>query len=84
MSGVQLTVTDRDAIRPVTVALALARELADRYPAQFRPASLQNLLVNRSTMWSFLRADPLMRNLSWAEAARASFLQRRASYLIYR
>jgi len=25
-----------------------------------------------------------MRSLSWAEAARASFLQRRASYLIYR
>ena len=84
VSGVELTVTDRDAIRPVTVALALARELADRYPAQFRPASIQNLLVNRSTMWSFLRPDPLMRSLSWAEAARASFLQRRASYLIYR
>src|SRR6266542_2209649 len=84
ISGVQLVVTDRDAIRPVTVALALARELADRYPAQFRPASIQNLLVNRSTMWSFLRGDPLARILSWADAARASFLQRRASYLIYR
>jgi len=84
VSGVQLVVTDRDAIRPVTVALALARELVDRYPAQFRPASIQNLLVNRSTMWSFLRGDPLARILSWADAARASFLQRRASYLIYR
>jgi hypothetical protein len=35
-------------------------------------------------MWSFLRGDPLARILSWADAARASFLQRRASYLIYR
>ncbi|HET8576271.1 MAG TPA: exo-beta-N-acetylmuramidase NamZ domain-containing protein, partial [Methylomirabilota bacterium] len=84
LNGVQLVVTNRETIRPVTVGLALARELADRYPAQYRPASIQNLLVNRSTMWSFLRADPLMRILSWAEARRASFLQRRASYLIYR
>lgn len=84
LGGVRLVVSDRDAIRPVTVALALGRELADRYPMQFRPAGIQNLLVNRSTMWAFLRGDPLMRIRSWAEAARASFLQRRASYLIYR
>jgi hypothetical protein len=79
-----LVVTDRDAIRPVTVALALGRELTDRYPVKFRPAAIQNLLVNRLTMWAFLRGDPLARIRSWAEAARASFLQRRASYLIYR
>ena len=68
----------------MTVALALARELMDRYPAQFRPAAIQNLLVNRSTMWALLRGEPLLRIRSWAEASRASFLQRRASYLIYR
>jgi len=84
VAGVRFVVTDRDAVRPVTVALALARELVERYPTQFRPAAIQNLLVNRSTMWAFLRGEPLMRIRSWAEAARASFLQRRASYLIYR
>jgi uncharacterized protein YbbC (DUF1343 family)/CubicO group peptidase (beta-lactamase class C family) len=84
LGGVQLEVTNRDAIRPVTVALAIARELVERYPAQFRPASIQNLLVNRSTMWAFLRGEPISRVLQWAEAARMSFLQRRASYLIYR
>jgi len=83
LGGVRLEVTDRDTLRPVTVALTLARELVDRYPAQFRPAAIQNLLVNRATMWSFLRGDPMARIRSWAEAARASFLQRRASYLIY-
>jgi hypothetical protein len=35
-------------------------------------------------MWSFLRGDPFGRMLGWAEAARASFLQRRASYLLYK
>jgi len=84
VGGVRLIVTDRDAIRPVTVALALGRELSERYPGQFRPEAIQNLLVNRVTMWSLLRGEPLTRIRSWAEAARASFLQRRASYLIYR
>jgi uncharacterized protein YbbC (DUF1343 family) len=84
VAGVRFVVTDRDAIRPVTVAFGLAGELMSRYPTQFRPAAIQNLLVNRSTMWALLRGEPLMRILNWAEATRASFLQRRASYLIYK
>jgi len=84
VGGVRMQVTDRDAIRPVTLALTLARELIDRYPAQFRPEAIQNLLVNRVTMWSLLRGEHLTRTRSWAEATRASFLQRRASYLIYK
>jgi uncharacterized protein YbbC (DUF1343 family)/CubicO group peptidase (beta-lactamase class C family) len=82
-AGVRMTVTDRDAIRPVTVALALATELRERHRAEFRPESIQNLLVNRSTMWAFLRGEPLARLLAWADADRSSFLNRRASYLIY-
>ena len=82
--GVRIVVTDREVIRPVTVGLALARVLRERYRDQFRPEAIQNLLVNRSTMWAFLRGDPLPRVMAWAEAARASFLNRRASYLIYR
>ena len=71
---------------PDSVALRedLARELTERYGAQFHPAAIQNLLVNRSTMWSFLRGDPFGRLLAWADAAHASFLQRRASYLLYK
>ncbi len=82
VGGVRFVVTDREAIRPVTVALVLGRELVERYP-QFRPAAIQNLLVNRSTMWAFLRGEPMTRIRNWVDASRASFLQRRASYLIY-
>jgi len=39
--GVRLVVTDREAIRPVSVGLALGRLLLDRYPAQFRPAAIR-------------------------------------------
>jgi uncharacterized protein YbbC (DUF1343 family) len=82
--GVRLRVTDREALRPVTVALALARELRARHRDQWRPESIQNLLANRSTMWAFLRGEVLDRLAIWAEAERSSFLNRRASYLIYR
>ncbi len=83
LGGVRLVVTEREAFRPVQAGLGVARVLMERYPAHFRPAAIQNLLVNRSTMWTLLLRSPLTRIWSWAEAERASFLQRRASYLIY-
>jgi uncharacterized protein YbbC (DUF1343 family)/CubicO group peptidase (beta-lactamase class C family) len=81
--GIRFQVTDREAIRPVTVALAVARMLRARHRDQFRPEGIQNLLVHRPTMWAFLRGDSLDRVLSWAETDRVSFLNRRASYLLY-
>ncbi|HEV2053873.1 MAG TPA: exo-beta-N-acetylmuramidase NamZ domain-containing protein [Methylomirabilota bacterium] len=84
LGGVRLVVTDRDALRPVTVGLTIGRALLERYPRQFRATRIQNLLVNRSTIWALLRGDSLARLKQWAEADRASFLQRRASYLIYK
>ena len=83
-AGVRFVVTDRDAIRPVTVALAVAGALRDGYRAQWKAENVQNLLVNRSTMWAFLRGEPLPRLVAWTETERPSFLNRRASYLIYR
>jgi uncharacterized protein YbbC (DUF1343 family) len=81
--GVRFVVTDRDAIRPVTVGFTVASALRDLHRDQFRPESIQNLLVNRSMMWAFLRGEPLERLLAWADTERTSFLNRRASYLIY-
>ena len=82
--GVRIVVTDREAIRPVTIAFALARTLRERHRDQFRPEAIQNLLVNRSTMWAFLRGEVLDRLVAWSEIDRSSFLNRRASYLMYR
>src|SRR5262249_61615786 len=81
--GVRLVVTDREAIRPVTVAFALASALRTLHREQFRPEGIQNLLVHRPTMWAFLRGEPLDRLVAWTEMDRNSFLNRRASYLIY-
>ena len=82
--GVRFVVTDREAVRPVTVAFALARELRTRHREHFRPENIQNLLVNRSTMWAFLRGEPLDSLVAWTEMDRAAFLSRRAPYLLYR
>ncbi|MFQ5898579.1 MAG: exo-beta-N-acetylmuramidase NamZ domain-containing protein [Candidatus Methylomirabilia bacterium] len=84
VAGLRFVVTDREAVRPVTMALALARELRERHPREFRPELIQALLVNRATMWALLRGEPLIRLMDVAEAARISFMQRRASYLLYR
>ena len=83
-AGVRFVVTDREAIRPVTVALATAIALRERYRPQWKLEAIQNLLVNRATMWAFLRGEPLPRLHAWADHERQSFLNRRASYLIYR
>lgn len=83
-AGIRLIVTDREAVRPYAVGLAVAKALRLRHRDQFKPEAIQNLLVNRSTMWGFLRGDPLERLLAWASSDRVSFLKRRASYLIYR
>ena len=82
--GVRVIVADRESIRPVTVGLAIAKALRSRHRDQFRPEAIQNLLVNRATMWAFLRNESLDRLVAWTEMERSNFLNRRASYLIYR
>ena len=81
--GVRFIVTDRDAIRPVTVALAVGRALRERYRVQWKAENVQRLLVNRATMWAFLRGEALSRLIAWTEIDRPTFMNRRASYLIY-
>ncbi|MCI0546375.1 MAG: DUF1343 domain-containing protein [Candidatus Rokubacteria bacterium] len=83
LGGVRMVVTNRDALETVAMALAVARMLSEQYPQHFRPAAIQNLLVNRATFWALHRNEPLSRVWSWAEADRPTFLRRRASYLLY-
>jgi hypothetical protein len=66
------------------MALGLAQVLRDRYPAQFRPAAIQDLLVNREAMWAFLRREPVDRLWRWLLADEAAFRLRREPYLLYR
>src|SRR2546428_1738423 len=82
--GARLVLTHRGTLPPATVAPPPPREPRVRHRDQFRPHSLQNLLVNRSTMWAFLSGERFDRLPSLGRTDRNSFLNRRASYLMYR
>jgi uncharacterized protein YbbC (DUF1343 family)/CubicO group peptidase (beta-lactamase class C family) len=84
IGGIRLVVTDRDLLRPVRMALGLAQVLRERYPGEFRPAAIQDLLVNREAMWTFLRRDPVDRLWRWLDADEATFRARREPYLLYK
>jgi uncharacterized protein YbbC (DUF1343 family) len=83
VGGVRVVVTDRNAVRPVRLGLALGRTLRERY-REYRPAAIQDLLVHRDTLWAFLRGDPLARVWRWLDADEARFAARREPYLLYR
>ena len=82
IGGVRVVVTDRETLRPVRLGLLLGRTLAARYPA-YRSAAIQDLLVNRTTIWAFLRGDPMASVWRWLESDEVAFEARRAPYLLY-
>ena len=82
ISGVRVVVTNRETLRPVRLGLVLGRTLAARYPS-YRSAAIQDLLVSRTTIWAFLRGDPMARVWGWLESDEVAFEARRTPYLLY-
>jgi len=81
--GVRLTVTDRDALRPVALGIEVAVALRDLYPTDWQRANLIFLLANRDTFERLERgetADAIAR--SW-EKGLEEFRRRRARFLLY-
>ncbi|HEX5135027.1 MAG TPA: exo-beta-N-acetylmuramidase NamZ domain-containing protein [Thermoanaerobaculia bacterium] len=81
--GVRLTVTDRDALRPVALGIEIAVALRDLYPVDWQRAKLISLLANRDTFERVERgeaADAIAR--SW-EKGLEEFRRRRARFLLY-
>jgi uncharacterized protein YbbC (DUF1343 family) len=81
--GVRLTVTDRDALRPVALGIEIAVALRDLYPVDWQRAKLISLLANRDTFERVERgetADAIAR--SW-EKGLEEFRRRRARFLRY-
>jgi uncharacterized protein YbbC (DUF1343 family) len=83
VSGVRIVVTDREALRPVRLGLAIGRVLRERY-REYRPAAIQDLLAHRKTVWALLRGDPLARVWRWLDMDERRFEARREPYLLYR
>jgi uncharacterized protein YbbC (DUF1343 family)/CubicO group peptidase (beta-lactamase class C family) len=74
--GIRITITDRRALRSVTLGLRIAAALHRLYPGQFPLDELQPLLRNQSTL-NALRDGRVQDGVSEA------FMERRAKFLLY-
>ena len=81
--GVQIIVTDRDALRPVRLGLAVAAALHRLHGDRFETDGTTHLLGSRAAL-DRMRAgeDPAAVAAGWAAGARA-WRTRRAPYLLY-
>ncbi len=81
--GVRFTITDRTALRPTAVGMALASALARRHPAEWQTKNLDKLLCHAPT------ARAIKEGRSWQEITRPwaaderRFLLRRRPFLLY-
>jgi uncharacterized protein YbbC (DUF1343 family) len=81
--GVQLEVTDRNALDAAELGLEIASVLQQLYPGQFQIDKMQHLLANPDLL-AHLKAgnDPRYLREQWLEQME-TFLQQRKSYLLY-
>jgi uncharacterized protein YbbC (DUF1343 family)/CubicO group peptidase (beta-lactamase class C family) len=81
--GVRFTVTDRDALRPVTLGIELAVALRSLYPVDWKREKLIALLANRDTFERIERGESAAAiEKSWARP-QGEFRIRRAPILLY-
>jgi uncharacterized protein YbbC (DUF1343 family) len=81
--GVRLTVTNREALRPVALGVEVAVALRDLHPVDWKRENLITLLANRDAFERIKRgetADEIVK--SW-EKGLEEFRRRRAPFLLY-
>jgi len=78
-SGVRITITDRKALHPVAMGVAIATTLHRLYPNDFAVDKLRRLLRDPRTLDAIRSGTPI----DW-RADEAEFSARRAKYLLYR
>ncbi|MBI5567577.1 MAG: DUF1343 domain-containing protein [Chloroflexi bacterium] len=83
--GVQVHVTAREALRPVTMGLHLIRTLGDMYPAQFawRAEHFDSLIGNTSTREQLERGVKVDAITTAWEDEQAAFRSRSRAYWLY-
>ena len=77
VEGVRLVITDREALRPVTMGLEIARTLQELYPGKIEFELSKSLLGNRRTI------DALKSGGELPILDAAGYEARRAGYLLY-
>jgi uncharacterized protein YbbC (DUF1343 family) len=81
--GVNIVVTDRDALDSPELGVEVAAALERLYPGQFKVAELDGLLVNKASLDALVAGeDPRRIAEQWREGIE-QFEERRAKYLLY-
>ncbi|HUP62982.1 MAG TPA: exo-beta-N-acetylmuramidase NamZ domain-containing protein [Thermoanaerobaculia bacterium] len=75
--GMRIAITDRKALRSVSMGVAIAAALARLYPSRFPVDELQPLLRHRETLEAIRAGKTIEWNLD-------DFARRRTQYLLYR
>jgi len=81
--GVRLTITERNALRPVTMGVAIALVLHRLYPNDFALDKIAPLLRDPATLEAIRANKPLSEIVSMWRDDEAAFAARRAKYLLY-
>ena len=81
--GVNVVITDRDALDSPELGLEIASALQTLYPAQYRITGLDTLMVNKSSLDAIVSgADPRRVAEQWQDSI-AQFEKIRTKYLLY-
>ncbi len=81
--GVRLTITDRNALRPVMTGVAIALVLHRLYPSDFALDKVGPLLKDPATLEAIGADRPLSEIVALWRADEAAFEARRVKYLLY-
>jgi uncharacterized protein YbbC (DUF1343 family) len=81
--GVNITVVDRNAIRPVAMGLQIAHTLRRLYPEKWELDAMDRLLINKDSLEAIRDGADAATIEKIAEPGFEKFLERRAKYLFY-
>ena len=84
MPGVRLSVTDRNAYRPVEAAVRLIEVVHDLHPAEFAWTATMDRLAGTAALRSAVEAGKVNDLLARWAAEAEEFRQLRRAYLLYR
>jgi uncharacterized protein YbbC (DUF1343 family)/CubicO group peptidase (beta-lactamase class C family) len=82
--GFQILVTDRSAINPVRIGLAIAHALHREYPDQWQHTQLIKLLGSQSVIDTLLAESDIAKVFAVSESTTDAFRLRRKAFLLYR
>ncbi|GAB5407075.1 MAG: hypothetical protein Aurels2KO_53060 [Aureliella sp.] len=81
--GINISLTDRDALHCVRVGLEIAAALRQLYPDDWETKSFNRLLSNKSVFESVVAGESIAETLEKAQEDIAGFMRDRGQYLLY-